>query len=629
MCGIAGIFNYHGEAVDPAVLERMTKELIHRGPDDEGLWMHDYVGLGHRRLAIIDPTPAGHQPMKSADGRYVLSYNGEIYNFRELRDELRKKGYSFYSGSDTEVVLQSWKCWGKEALSRFNGMFAFALWDQKKDRLILARDRYGVKPLYYWDNGKKLAFGSEIKAILRHPDFPGGVSPEALHEYFTFQNIFSDRTLFKGIRILPPGHCLQFQYRRGHIQTDHYWDFHFEDTDLFSREEEYVEELDRLFRRAVNRQLYSDVEMGSYLSGGMDSGAITSVAAHHYSNLKTFTAGFDLSSASGMEMVFDERAKAEFLSNQYKTEQYEVVLKAGDMEKVMPELIWHLEDLRVGQCYPNYYVHRLASRFVKVVLGGTGGDELFAGYPWRYYRTLVNDDFYHYTDKYYQYWSRLLADQEKPAFFQPHIQTGVSQQHSKEVFRQVLNNPKGPLHPHKPEEYINNSLFFEIKTFLHGLLLVEDKMSMANSLELRVPFLDNDLVDFAMKVPVRYKLKNINEVVRINENDPGPKTRRYFHQTNDGKILLRKVLNRYVPSQYANGIKQGFSAPDASWFKGESIDYVKSLLYNNNARIYEYIQPRMAMQRIEQHLTGKKNDRLFIWSLLSFEWWLKTFQDGS
>ena len=626
MCGIAGVLNYHGGPVDSGVLKRMTKEMIHRGPDDEGFWLHDYVGLGHRRLAIIDPTPAGHQPMKSADGRYVLSYNGEIYNFREIRDELRKKGYSFHSRSDTEVVLQAWNCWGKEALQRFNGMFAFALWDQKKDRMVLARDRYGIKPLYYWNNGKTLVFASEIKAILQHPDYPNGVSPEALHEYFTFQNIFSDHTLFKDIRILPAAHCLQFQNQKGLIETDHYWDFHFEDTSLFSTEQEYVEELDWLFRQAVNRQLYSNVQVGSYLSGGMDSGAITSVAAHRYPNLKTFTAGFDLSSASGMEMGFDERAKAEYLSNQYKTEQYEVVLKAGDMEKVMPELIWHLEDLRVGQCYPNYYVHRLASRFVKVVLGGTGGDELFAGYPWRYYRTLVNDDFYHYTDKYYQYWSRLLSDEEKPAFFQPHIQEGVSNQRSKEVFRQVLNNPNGPLQPRKPEDYINNSLFFEIKTFLHGLLLVEDKMSMANSLELRVPFLDNDLVDFAMKVPVRYKLKNIKEVVRINENDPGPKTRKYFHQTNDGKILLRKVLNRYVPHQYANGIKQGFSAPDASWFKGESIDYVKSLLYNKDARIYEYIQPQTAMRRLEQHLSGQKNDRLFIWSLLSFEWWLKTFQ---
>ena len=629
MCGLAGVFQYRKGAVDADLLEKMTRQLAHRGPDDQGIWIKKNIGLGHRRLAVIDLTPAAHQPMETPDGRYVIAYNGEIYNYREIRHELRGKGYAFSSGSDAEVVLQAWSCWGEKALERFNGMFAFALWDQKKASLVLARDRYGIKPLYYWDDGKKVVFGSEIKAILQHTDYQTEVSPGALSEYFTFQNIFSDRTLFKHIHLLPAGHYLEFKQGKGPVQLHQYWDFHFEDTHLYAREEEYVEELDRLFRQAVERQLISDVEIGSYLSGGMDSGAITSVAAGQFPNLKTFTAGFDLSSASGMEMGFDERAKAEYLSGRYKTDQHEVVLKAGDMEKVMPELIWYLEDLRVGQCYPNYYAHRLASRFVKVVLGGTGGDELFAGYPWRYYRTLVNHDFHHYTDKYYQYWSRLLADHEKPAFFRPHVGADESGQLSKEVFRQVLSNPNGPVHPHKPEEYINNSLFFEIKTFLHGLLLVEDKMSMANSLELRVPFLDNDLVDFAMKVPVRYKLKNINEVVRINENDPGPKTRKYFYQTNDGKILLRKVLKRYVPNRYANGIKQGFSAPDASWFKGESIDYVKSLLYNKNARIYEYIQPEAAMGRLEQHLSGRKNDRLFIWSLLSFEWWLKTFMRGS
>jgi asparagine synthase (glutamine-hydrolysing) len=227
--------------------------------------------------------------------------------------------------------------------------------------------------------------------------------------------------------------------------------------------------------------------------------------------------------------------------------------------------------------------------------------------------------------KYYNYWSRLISDEEKPDFFSPSVYKSIKDHSTKEVFKNVLNNPNGPEKIQDPEQYINNSLYFEIKTFLHGLLLVEDKLSMANSLEVRVPFLDNDLVDFAMKVPVRYKLKNLKEVVRINENEPGPKTRKYFHQTNDGKILLRKVLNNYVPFQYANGIKQGFSAPDASWFKGESIDYIKNLLYNRKARIYDFIQPDMAKSKIEEHLAGKKNNRLFIWSLLSFEWWLKTF----
>jgi len=625
MCGIAGMFNYRGGQVDAGLLQRMTRSLAHRGPDNEGIWHESMIGLGHRRLAILDPTPAGNQPMTSDDDRYLLVYNGEIYNYRQLKNILQKKGYSFYSGTDAEVVVNAWSCWGTQALNRFNGMFAFAVWDKQKKRLWLARDRYGIKPLYYWDSGKELVFASEIKAILQHPTYRRRVDFEALNEYFTFQNVFTDRTLFGDIRMMPPGTVAEYHPREGAVSWHRYWDFSFEEHDIYASEDEYIEELNRLFHQAVHRQLDSDVEIGAYLSGGMDSGAITSVAAGKFPNLKTFTAGFDLSSASGLEMGFDERAKAEYLSNQYKTEQYEVVLKSGDMERIMPKLIWHLEDLRVGQCYPNFYVHRLASRFVKVVLGGTGGDELFAGYPWRYYRTTVNDDFNHYVDKYYSYWSRLMGDEEKPAFFRSHVLEGMNGHSSRDVFKGVLSNRQGYPGFATPEEYINNSLYFEIKTFLHGLLMVEDKLSMANGLELRVPFLDNDLVDFAMKVPVRYKLKNLKEVIRINENDPGPKTRKYFNQTNDGKILLRKVLNRYMPGSYTNGIKQGFSAPDASWFKGESIDYVQGLLFNKDARVYDYLQPETAMGKIEEHLSGRKNNRLFIWSMLSFEWWLKTF----
>jgi asparagine synthase (glutamine-hydrolysing) len=625
MCGLAGVFCYQGGTPAPPVLERMTRILEHRGPDDAGYWNEKNLALGHRRLAILDPTQAGRQPMISADGRFVTVYNGEIYNFREIRQQLIEKGHSFRSNTDTEVVVNAWSHWGTDALTLFNGMFAFVIWDRLRDKLVLARDRHGIKPLYYWDNGSHLVFASEIKSILQHPAYQPEVNPEALNEYFTFQNVFSDQTLFQHIHIVPSSHYLEFQKGAGKIRTCRYWDYHFEEVPLFQDEREYVEELDRLFRQAVVRQLYSDVEIGSYLSGGMDSGAITSIAAQNFAGLKTFTAGFDLSSASGLELGYDERDKAGILARHNKTDHHELVLKAGDMEKVMPELIWHLEDLRVGQCYPNYYVHRLASRFVGVVLGGTGGDELFAGYPWRYYRTLVNDGFDHYVDKYYHYWSRLMADHEKRHFFRPAVYAGMGNHSSKEVFRQVLNNPNGRGLPERPEDYINNSLYFESKTFLQGLLMVEDKLSMANSLELRVPFLDNDLVDFAMKVPVEYKLKKLNEVVRLNENEPGPKTRRYFYRTNDGKLLLRKVLNKYVPEQYADGVKQGFAAPDASWFKGESIEYVRSLLYNKKARIYDYLRPEATMSKIEAHLSGRQNNRLFIWSLLSFEWWLKTF----
>jgi asparagine synthase (glutamine-hydrolysing) len=293
------------------------------------------------------------------------------------------------------------------------------------------------------------------------------------------------------------------------------------------------------------------------------------------------------------------------------------------MERVMQNLIWHLEDLRIGQSYPNYYISRLASKFVKVILSGTGGDELFAGYPWRYYRAVVNDDKEHYIEKYYKYWQRLIPDSYKPKFYQPAIYPEIRAYETKDVFKQVLSHKMGDSISH--EEYVNLSLYFESKTFLHGLFVVEDKLSMAHSLETRVPFLDNDLVDFAMRVPVHYKLKNLQEVIKINENEPGPKTQKFFEQTNDGKILLRKALSRFVPDSYTSGNKQGFSAPDASWFKGESIEYIKNLLMDKKARIYDYVQPDSVFELMNEHFSGKTNRRLLIWSLLCFEWWNRIF----
>lgn len=625
MCGITGIFNVGGQPASVNLLRRMTDVIQHRGPDGEGFWTQSFVGLGHRRLKIIDLSPAGHQPMQTDDGNLVITYNGEVYNFQNLRIELEAMGYAFHSRSDTEVVLKSYQAWGRECVHRFNGMFAFAIWDNRNNELVIARDRFGIKPLYYHYREGCLIFASEIKALLEHPTVVRKVSIEALNEYFSFQNIFSDRTLFENIKLLPPASIMTIRPGdTNSFKIEKYWDYDFQEDDTLS-EQEYVDELARLFEQAVNRQLVSDVEVGCYLSGGMDSGAITCVAAKNFENLKTFTCGFDLTSATGMELGFDERSKSEFLSNLYKTEHYEVVLKAGDMERIMSDLVWHLEDLRVGQSYPNFYVARLASKFVKVVLSGAGGDELFAGYPWRYYRAVVNQDVDQYLEKYYRYWQRLIPDSLKESFYQPEIYPHIWNYQTKDVFKKVMDGQIQNLD--SPESYVNRSLYFESKTFLHGLLVLEDKLSMAHSLESRVPFLDNDLVDFAMKTPVRYKLKNLEAIVRINENQPGPKSQKYFEQTNDGKILLRKAMERYVPQFYAEGIKQGFSGPDGSWFKGDSIEYIKDFLFDKNARMYDFIQPETAQRLMNGHFSGKTNRRLLIWSFLCFEWWNRVFMD--
>jgi asparagine synthase (glutamine-hydrolysing) len=444
-----------------------------------------------------------------------------------------------------------------------------------------------------------------------------------LAEYLTFQNFFTDRTLFEGVRLLPAGCYLQIGAKGdGLAELFRYWDFQFQEPSGQINEADALRELDFLFHQAVNRQLVSDVDVGSYLSGGMDSGSITAVAARQLPFMRTFTVGFDLSSASGVELGFDERASAEHMSYLFKTEHYEMVLKAGDMERCLPRLAWHLEEPRVGQCYPNFYAAKLASKFVKVVLSGTGGDELFAGYPWRYYRAVVNDDFEQYVHKYFGFWQRLVSAETLPKILAP-VWDRARDVEPLDIFRGVFKQ-----HAEKftrPEDYVNHSLYFEAKTFLNGLLTVEDKLAMAHGLESRVPFLDNDLVDFAMKLPARVKLGNLTEVARLNENEPGGKAERYFAQTRDGKLILRRMMASHIPETIAGGQKQGFSAPDASWFKGESIDYVRRRLMNGGAAIYEFLDATTVRSLIDDHLEGRNNRRLFIWSMLNLEQWCEAF----
>jgi asparagine synthase (glutamine-hydrolysing) len=365
--------------------------------------------------------------------------------------------------------------------------------------------------------------------------------------------------------------------------------------------------------------LVSDVDVGAYLSGGMDSGTLTAIAATQLPYMRTFTCGFDLHSASGMELAFDEREKAELMSYRFKTEHYEMVLKAGDMERVLPRLAHHMEEPRVGQSYPNFYAAQLASKFVKVVLSGAGGDEIFAGYPWRYYRAVQSVRFSDYLDRYYEYWQRLMTSEEAERVFSP-IWARVKDVSTRDIFSNVFSSSHRDQVVMDAEDYVQRSLYLEAKTFLHGLLVVDDKLSMAHSLETRVPFLDNDLVDFASRVPVRLKLSQLDHAVRANENDIAR-----MRRTRDGKMVLRDVMKRHVPLEIADGEKQGFSGPDGSWFRGESVAYVRRELVDGNPRIYAFMDRKAVRELLDQHLSGAVNRRLLIWSLLSFEWWLRTY----
>ena len=667
MCGIVGALSLNRPSVDVGYAKPMADKIAHRGPDDAGylfvhtgarhlngvsfyhnltdyqfkniedmlpviesdsvqleLNSHDYdLYMGHRRLSILDVSRAGHQPMSDLSKNIWIAYNGEVYNFKELRAELEALGHRFKSGTDTEVIIYAYIEWGIECIDRFNGMFAFSLYDNFKKRFYLVRDRYGIKPLYYHITKENtLIYASEIKSILEYKDYQTQIDKEALLEYFTFQNIFTNRTLHKDIQILEAGYYFEIDLLSKEITKKQYWDFDFSEPLKVKDEREYIEELDRLFTQAVERQLIADVPVGSYLSGGMDSGSITAIASKHFRGsgnyLNTFTVGFDLSSACGMELSFDERAKAEYMSYKFKTEHYEMVLKSGDMERCMDDFAYHLEEPRVGQSYPNYYASKLASKFVKVVLSGAGGDELFAGYPWRYYRATNNRDFDDYIDKYYGFWKRLIPNSLIKDIFAP-ISDETKDIWTRDIFSNVFKTPSSL---QTPKEYINHSLYFEAKTFLHGLLVVDDKLSMAHSLETRVPFLDNDLVDFAQKVPVGLKLSNLKDVVRMDENELGK-----MQKTNDGKMLLRKAMSRYIPTDIHTAVKQGFSSPDNSWFKGESIEFVKDKLLNDNANIYKYMDKIATQKLINEHLSGEQNRRLFIWSLLNFEEWSGIYGD--
>jgi asparagine synthase (glutamine-hydrolysing) len=553
--------------------------------------------------------------MWNTNRKACISYNGEVYNFRELRAELERDGYVFQSRSDTEVVLNAYLAWGTDCLSRLNGMFAFAIWDAAKQKLVLARDRYGTKPLYYSSAPNRFVFASEVKALLA-TDIPVKVDLEALSEYFTFQNLFTDNTLFAGIKTLPSGTVMEIDCRGEQLatRTAKYWDYSHDTINI--SEAEAADELRKLFVQAVKRQLVSAVPVGGYLSGGMDTGSIVTVASSQIERIHTFTCGFDMHAVSGLELGYDEREYAEYLANLVKSEHYEAVLHAGDMEAVMPDLVWHLEDLRVGQCYPDWYATKLASRFVKVVLSGTGGDELFAGYPWRYFRGAQHGD---YVRDYYDFWQRLIPNQDREWFYTYPVYAAIKDSDPFTVFKGVF----GDAATASQADRVKAALIFEMRTFLHGLLVVTDKISMAHSLETRVPFLDNDLVDFALSLPVEHNLKRL-AADNVDENDVA-KPKRYYQKTNEGKHLLRLAMRSLIPQEVLEREKQGFSAPDGTWFRGESVDYVRRLLLDHKARIFDYINYPYVRKKIDEHSSGKKNNRLLIWSLLCFEWWLHKF----
>lgn len=663
MCGIAGIVSLGENSIPPLSVKKMCDRIAHRGPDDagytffqpgprntgeNGYWCgfvdpefdgrnehlpvfggnycndesakHKYkLGLGHRRLSIIDLTHLGHQPMSSSDRRFWITYNGEIYNFPELKKELVSKGYCFRTGTDTEVILTLFQAYGTDALEKLNGMFAFAIYDRIKNELVIARDRFGVKPLYYAEINGRFLFCSEIKGILASGLVKAEINPAAMMEYFTFQNILGDDMIFQNVKLLPAGAFMKLKPgSNSKIQIVKYHTLG-KETDL-SLAESPAKTTNRIadfFQKAVRRQLISDVEVGSYLSGGMDSGSIVAVAGQQLPRLLTFTGGFDLTNVNGIEEAFDERTLAERLSYLLQTEHYDVVLHAGDMPAAMEKVTWHLDDPRVGMSHPNWYVAKLSSKFVKVCLSGAGGDELFGGYPWRYRIGFGATSFKEFDDAYFKYWHRLLDKQNLSIMFPDYDKYSEKIHHNyQNVYKDApALNKKLSLE----ENLINRALHFEFKTFLHGVLLVEDHISMAHSLETRVPFLDNDLVDFAFAIPPSMKLhtqslKSKDKVKHI--------------ETSAGKLILRKAMEKYLPAEFTKQKKQGFSSPDENWYRGPSMNYIKDILLSSKALSRPWMNKKFVKQKLDEHFSGRHNHRLLIWSMLSFEWLQRHYLDN-
>jgi asparagine synthase (glutamine-hydrolysing) len=598
MCGIAGTFSPQPEreTTAEATARAMSGLIAHRGPDAEGFLLDGPVALANRRLAIIDLSPAGRQPLYNEDGSVGIVYNGELYNFQTLRLELGSRGHRFRSATDTEVIVHAYEEYGPDCVRHFNGMFAFAVWDRRRGTLFLARDRFGVKPLYYaWIDGA-LAIASEVKAFFALPAFRARPDPEALVEYFTFQNVLSERTLFQGVRLLPPGSTMTVG-PDGRARIERYWQFQFAPQEDRG-ERYYADGVRERFEEAVRRQLMSDVPVGSYLSGGMDSGSICAVASRQLPHLHTFTGGFNTAGVAGDEAFSDERVAAESMAVALGTEHYQMLVQPADMPRVMPSLIWHLEDLRVGSSYHNYYVARLASRFVKVVLSGAGGDELFGGYPWRYRHAEGARDGADFVRRYAAYWSILVPEPSHGDFFAGTLGAVAQGFSATEAVADVMAGAGA-------ETPLDMALTFEARTYLQGLFAVEDKLSMAHSLESRVPFLDNDLVDFATGVPARYKLRD-----------------------GESKRILRRAMRGLIPDHILSARKQGFAPPEDAWYRGPALPYLREVILSPRCQARGYFQPRALERVFEEHAAGGRNHKKLLWSLLCFEWWNRVFVDG-
>ncbi|MCC6127008.1 MAG: asparagine synthase (glutamine-hydrolyzing) [Pirellulales bacterium] len=635
MCGIAAILSSLGGRIPRKEdLQRMNDAMAHRGPDGEGIQLftgaRHAVGLGHRRLSIID-LAGGKQPMCNEDCSVWITYNGEIYNYLELQKELQALGHRFRTRCDTETIVHAYEEWGAGCVERLRGMFAFAIWDARTECCFAARDRLGVKPFYYVESAGALLCASEVKALLAAEWISASLRREAVPEYLTLGYLAGDGTLFQGINKLLPGHWLL--WREGKLQIERYWDVPLPAVGNESRSEgELTEEFLALFRDSVRMRLMSDVPLGVFLSGGLDSSAIAAVMAGQMSApVKTFSVGFEADYYS--EFDFAREAAAEI-----GAEHHEIVLKPNDAFASLPRLIWHEDEpIRNSSSVALYEVSRLAGEHVKVVLTGEGSDETFAGYE-RYWATLFNmkwGGLYHrmVPDRLHRScvrgtlwkWPLPLAIKKKLSHtflnysLRPEeiVYDNFYAIFSPEVHRQLFaaefwdgcreENPYRDtmeLYRRRDSGLLDRLLYADQKTYLVELLMKQDNMSMAASIESRVPFLDHKLVEFAARVPARFKLRGCN-----------------------GKYLVKQAMKNIVPKSIIARKKMGFPVPLNQWFRRGFDRVVRSVLLGAEARDRGIFNESYVAQLLGEHLQGKRDRSEALWTLLNFELWARIFLD--
>ena len=625
MCGIAGaVETADPERLERALLERMEGLLAHRGPDDHDVCLIGRtVGLAHRRLSIIDLSPGGHQPMSLEDAGLTIVFNGEIYNFIELRAELEASGVRFRTRSDTEVLLRAYEAWDVGVLARLNGMFAFALWDAPRKRLFAARDRLGKKPFYYHEAPGRLVFASEMKGILAYPGMERTVDPVALDEFTTHGTISAPRTILREIRKLPPASYLL--HENGDTRVQSYWDVVFHPVDDGASEVERVDRLESLFEAAVRRRLISDVPLGAFLSGGIDSSAVVGMMARLSDRpVKTFTIGFE-------EEGYSEAAGARLVARHFGTDHHEFQVKPAAIE-ILPDLVWHFDEpFGDSSAVPTYYVSQMARRHVTVALAGDGGDELFAGYT-RYGKALALPRYDRIPEPFRRGVLAPLAHalplatpgrnrlytighhrSLTPGYglgFYPYIRERLQSRAFREAVR--AEGGGGPVLPARDEtrlrsmDVLSRLQYIDTKWYLpEDILTKVDRMSMAHSLEVRAPLRDYTLVEYAASLPPSLKLKG-----------------------SESKYLFRKMAARYLPPQVFTKVKQGFAIPEGAWFQRELREHARSVLLDPRSESRGYFNPRVVRQVLDYHAAGQRDYGTWIWCLLVLEQWHRTYIDA-